>query len=62
MKENAMNFGGGLQPYLRPELITSEIVVEKGFAASEEFPAGTAKPLDAWGNRMFDAFGEPIEE
>ena len=62
MKENAMNFGGGLQPYLRPELTATEVVVETGFAASEEFPGGTAKPLDAWGDRMFDAFGEAIEE
>jgi len=36
--------------------------VETGFAASEAFPGGNAKPFDAWGDRVFDAYGDPIEE
>ena len=61
MKQHSTKFGGGSKPYVRPELTATEVVVETGFAASEEFPGGTAKPLDAWGDRMFDAFGEAIE-
>ncbi len=62
MEKNIMNFGGGSKPYLRPELAATEVVVETGFAASESFPGGTAKPFDAWGDRMTDAYGDAIEE
>jgi len=62
MKQYDKKFGGGTRPYLRPELTATEVVVETGFAASEGYPSGTAKPLDAWGDRTFDAFGEPIDE
>jgi len=36
--------------------------VETGFAASEAFPGGNAKPFNEWGDRVFDAYGDPIEE
>ncbi len=62
MKQIITNFGGGSKPYLRPELTTTEVVVETGFAASEEFPGGNAKPFNAWGDRMFDSYGDPIDE
>lgn len=62
MKKIQSTFGGGSKTYLRPELFTTEAAVENGFAASETFPGGEAKPFDAWGDRMFDAYGDPIEE
>lgn len=62
MKQNITNFGGGSKTYLRPEVTATEVVVETGFAASEAFPGGNAKPFDAWGDRVFDAYGDPIEE
>jgi len=62
MKNCTMNFGGGSRPYLRPELEATEIAVESGFAASETYPGGSAKPFNAWGDRMYDAYGDPIEE
>ena len=62
MKQNITNFGGGSKTYLRPEVTATEVVVETGFAASEAFPGGNAKPLDAWGDQVFDAYGDPIEE
>ena len=62
MEKNIMNLGGGSKTYLRPELTATEVVVETGFAASETFPGGEAKPFDVWGDRMTDAFGDPIEE
>ncbi len=62
MKQTITNLGGGSKPYLRPELAATEVVVETGFAASESFPGGTAKPFDAWGDRMTDAYGDAIEE
>lgn len=61
MKQNITNFGGGSKTYLRPEVTATEVVVETGFAASEA-PGGNAKPFDAWGDRVFDAYGDPIEE
>lgn len=62
MKHNTTNLGGGLKPYLRPELEMAEIAVETGFVTSQEVPGGVAKPFDAWGDRMFDAWGDAIEE
>lgn len=62
MKKIQSTFGGGSKTYLRPELFTTEIAVESGFAASETFPGGEAKPFDAWGDQLSDAYGDPIEE
>ena len=45
MKQNITNFGGGSKTYLRPEVTATEVVVETGFAASEAFPGGNAKPF-----------------
>lgn len=62
MKKIQSTFGGGSKTYLRPELFTTEIAVESGFAATETFPGGEAKPFDAWGDQLSDAYGDPIEE
>ena len=62
MKQNITNFGGGSKTYLRPEVTATEVVVETGFAASEAFPGGNAKPFNEWGDQMPDAYGDPIEE
>lgn len=62
MKKIQSTFGGGSETYLRPELFTTEAAVENGFAASETFPGGEAKPFDAWGDQLSDAYGDPIEE
>lgn len=62
MKQNITNFGGGSKTYLRPEVTATEVVVETGFAASEAFPVGNAKPFNEWGDQMPDAYGDPIEE
>ena len=66
MKKIHSPFGGGSKTYLRPELFTTEAAVENGFAASETFPGGEATPLarpfDAWGDQLSDAYGDPIEE
>ncbi|WP_300748648.1 hypothetical protein [uncultured Alistipes sp.] len=62
MKKIQSTFGGGSKTYLRPELFTTEVAVENGFAASETFPGGEAKPFDAWGDQLSDAYGDPIEE
>ena len=62
MKQTITNIGGGSMPYLRPELAATDVAVETGFAASETFPGGDAQPLNAWGTRMTDAYGDPINE
>ena len=49
-------------PSVRPEVTATEVVVETGFAASEAFPGGNAKPFNEWGDQMPDAYGDPIEE
>ena len=62
MKQNITNFGGGSKTYLRPEVTATEVVVETGFAASEAFPGGNGITGTGGGDRVFDAYGDPIEE
>ncbi len=66
MKNNHSTFKGGSESYLRPELVTTEVVVESGFAATETYPGGNAGPLtrsfDAWGDQLSDSYGDPMEE
>lgn len=50
------NIGGGKLPYLTPEVSTTEIAVERGFAASETFPSGGARPFDAWDDESQDEY------
>lgn len=58
MKNIQTTFGRGSETYLRPELTTTDVAVESGFAATETYPGGDASPL----SRTFDDWGDPIEE
>lgn len=58
MKQNINNRGGGRTAYLAPQITVTEVIVEHGFAGSQEYPGGSATGLkNAWGDIRTDAYG-----